>query len=394
LTTVEGEQRRSSPEADKISKKSNSNLRFRMDNLVTSNIRQRPIRTMVSVAGIALGVCLVMLFTGLSRGMSKDLERRATNVRAELIFMRPGAIQTTSASLNLDVRYAERLKGIDGVEDAISVGRYLFQGTTGIGIEQIDGVDWQSYARMNGIRIIDGQPPSGSNEAMIDEVKSRNNKLHVGDKIKPFGNQEYRIAGIYSPESGPRTKLTLAGLQEALEAPGKCTFIFVKLRNPDQIDAMVSKINRELPGNTIQPTKELFAGFEKTIPYLGVFLRVLVGLAAVVSALVVMLAMYTTITERTREIGILKAMGASRGYIVGIIEKEAILISLIGLVVGFALSVIAGFFIHEVYGLVFEYSWQWALTAAAIGLLGGILGALYPAWRASNLDPVNALAYD
>jgi hypothetical protein len=45
----------------------------------------------------------------------------------------------------------------------------------------------------------------------------------------------------------------------------------VKLRNPDQIDAMVSKINHELPGNTIQPTKELFAGFEKTIPYLGVF---------------------------------------------------------------------------------------------------------------------------
>ena len=124
------------------------------------------------------------------------------------------------------------------------------------------------------------------------------------------------------------------------------------------------------------------------------FLRVLVGLAAVVSALVVMLAMYTTITERTREIGILKAMGASRGYIVGIIEKEAILISLIGLVAGFAVSVVAGYLIHRGYGLVFEYSWQWALTAAAIGLGGGIVGALYPAVRASNLDPVNALAYD
>jgi len=108
----------------------------------------------------------------------------------------------------------------------------------------------------------------------------------------------------------------------------------------------------------------------------------------------VMLAMYTTITERTREIGILKAMGASRGYIVGIIEKEAILISVIGLIAGFAISAIAGLLIHKIYGLVFEYSWQWALTAAVIGLLGGILGALYPAWRASNLDAVNALAYD
>jgi len=149
-----------------------------------------------------------------------------------------------------------------------------------------------------------------------------------------------------------------------------------------------------LPGNTIQPTRDVFTSFEKSIPYLGVFLRVLVGLAAVVSALVVMLAMYTTITERTREIGILKAMGASRAYIVGVIEKEAILISVIGLIAGFIVSVIAGYFIQRAYGLIFEYSWQWALVAAAIGLIGGVLGALYPAWRASNLDAVNALAYE
>jgi len=366
-----------------------------MDNLVTSNIRQRPIRTLVSAAGIALGVSLVMLFTGLSRGMNNDLQRRASNVRAELIFMRPGAIQATGASLNLDTRYADRLKAIDGIEDAIPIGRFFIQGAGGIGLEQLDGVDWNSYASMNGIRLVSGQPPTGVNDAMIDEVKARNNNLHVGDMLKPFGpNQQYRISGIYTPESGPRVKLTLAGLQEALEAKGKCTFIFIKLRQPDQVDAMAKKIDAELPGNLIQPTREVFAGFEKTIPYLAVFLRVLVGLAAVVSAVVVMLAMYTTITERTREIGILKAMGASRGYIVGIIEKEAILISLIGLVVGFAASVLIGSLIHKVYGLVFEYSWQWTITAAAIGLVGGVLGALYPAWRASNLDAVNALSYD
>src|SRR6185436_17025093 len=106
---------------------------------------------------------------------------------------------------------------------------------------------------------------------------------------------------------------------------------------------MAKKIDAELPGNLIQPTREVFAGFEKTIPYLAVFLRVLVGLASVVSAVVVMLAMYTTITERTRANGSLKAMGASRGYIVGIIEKEAILISVIGLIAGFVVSLIAGY---------------------------------------------------
>ena len=365
-----------------------------MDNLVTSNIRQRPIRTLVSVAGIALGVSLVMLFTGLARGMSNDLQRRASNVRAELIFMRPGAVQLTATTANLDTRYVDRLKTIEGVEEALPVIRHFFQGTSGIGIEQIDGVDWDAYARMNGINMVAGQGPQSPKEVVIDETKSRNNNLRAGDLMKPLGTEEYRISGIYAPESGARVKMSLEGMQQALEAEGKCTFIFIKLRNPDQLQEVAQRIDTELPGNTIQPTREVFTSFEKSIPYLGVFLRVLVGLAAVVSSLVVMLAMYTTITERTREIGILKAMGASRGYIVGIIEKEAILISIIGLIAGFAVSLIAGYLISKMYGLVFEYSWTWAAVAAAIGIGGGILGALYPAWRASNLDPVNALAYD
>ena len=365
-----------------------------MDNLVTSNIRQRPIRTLVSVAGIALGVALVMLFTGLARGMSNDLMRRATNVRAELIFMRPGAVQLTATTANLDTRYVDRLKIVDGVEEALPVIRHFSQGSRGIGLEQIDGVDWDAYARMNDLRLSEGHAPQQNDELIIDETKARGNNLHLGDKLKPVGTKEYRIVGIYSPESGARVKMSLAAMQEALEVPGKCTFIFLKLRNPDQVQTMAQRIDKALPGNTIQPTRDVFTSFEKSIPYLGIFLRVLVGLAAVVSALVVMLAMYTTITERTREIGILKAMGASRGYIVGIIEKEAILISLFGLIAGFAVSLAAGYLIHRTYGLVFEYSWRWATVAAAIGLIGGVLGALYPAWRASNLDPVNALAYE
>jgi putative ABC transport system permease protein len=365
-----------------------------MDNLVTSNIRQRPIRTLVSVAGVALGVSLIMLFTGLARGMSNDLQRRATNVRAELIFMRPGAVQLTATTANLDTRYVDRLRQIEGVEEVLPVIRHFFQGNKGIGLEQIDGVPWDAYAGMNGISMVAGREPQGLDEVVIDETKARGNNLRVGDLIKPFGTQDYRVAGIYSPESGARVKMSLEALQKALESEGKCTFIFVKLRNPDQLQEVAQRINQELPGNTIQPTKEVFTSFEKSIPYLGVFLRVLVVLAAVVSSLVVMLAMYTTITERTREIGILKAMGASRGYIVGIIEKEAILISVIGLLAGFAVSLVTGYLIHKTYGLVFEYSWTWALVAGAIGVIGGILGALYPAWRASNLDPVNALAYE
>jgi putative ABC transport system permease protein len=365
-----------------------------MDNLITSNIRQRPIRTLVSVAGIALGVCLVMLFTGLARGMSDDLKRRGSNVRAEIIFTRPGSMQLTSSTANLSTKYVENLKTIEGVDQVLPVIRYIFQGRGGFGFEQVEGVDWEPFSRMNDINLVVGRAPLASDEIVVDETKATNHRLSVGSMLELFGDRKYRVTGIYSPESGARSKMTLAAMQEALESPEKCTYILVKVRNPDEQIEVAKRIDAKYPGNKIQFTRDVFTGIEKSIPYLGVFLRLLVLLAAVVSALVVMLAMYTTITERTREIGILKALGASRGYIVGIIEKEAILISLIGLVVGFVLSFIAGFMIHSIYGLLFEFTWTWSLTAAAIGILGGALGALYPALRASNLDAVNALAYE
>ncbi|HEX8142279.1 MAG TPA: ABC transporter permease [Pyrinomonadaceae bacterium] len=366
-----------------------------MDSLVTANIRQRPIRSLVSIAGVALGVALVMLFTGLARGMSNDLQRRSSNVRAEIIFTRPGSGDNlTTSTANLSTKYAEELQRIEGVEAAVPVIRYIYQGGRGFGFEQVEGVDWAPFAKMNEMYLTEGRPPEALDEVVIDETKARNGSLTVGSTLKLFGDKPYRVTGIYAPESGARVKMTLGAMQDALEAPGKCTWILVKCKEGvDQVEA-ARRIDQTLKGNKIQFTRDVFTSIEKSIPYLGLFLRVLVLLAAIVSALVVMLAMYTTITERTREIGMLKAMGASRGYIIGVIEKEALLISALGLVVGFVVALISGTLIHRTYGLIFEYGWSWAMAAAAIGLLGGALGALYPAVRAANLDPVSALSYD
>ncbi|HEV2913952.1 MAG TPA: ABC transporter permease [Pyrinomonadaceae bacterium] len=366
-----------------------------MDNLIAANIRQRPIRSLVSILGVALGVALVMLFTGLARGMSNDLQRRSSNVRAEIIFTRPGSGDNlTSSTANLSTKYVEELQRVEGVAAALPAIRYIYQGGRGFGFEQVEGVDWAPFATMNEMRITEGRPPEALDEVIIDETKSRNSALKVGSILKLFGDKPYRVTGIYAPESGARVKMTLNAMQDALEAPGKCTWILVKCKDGVDPSQVAQRINTMMPGNKIQFTRDLFTSIEKSIPYLGLFLRVLVVLAAVVSTLVVMLAMYTTITERTREIGMLKAMGASRGYIIGVIEKEAILISALGLVVGFTVALIAGTLIHRTYGLIFEYGWTWAAAAAAIGLLGGALGALYPAVRAANLDAVSALSYE
>jgi putative ABC transport system permease protein len=378
-----------------------------MDNLITANIRQRPLRSLVSVAGVALGVALIMLFTGLSRGMSNDLKRRSQNLRAEIIFTRPGSMDLTSSTANLSTRYVERLQSIEGVESVVPVIRYISQGKGGFGLEQIEGVDWEPFAKMNDIQLVQGRAPqavdpAGTDDAntpgevVIDERKASGNNLSLGSQLMLFGDKPYKVVGIYAPESGARVKMSLSAMQRELESAGKCQYILVKTKEGVDEVTVAQRIEAspDTKGNKIQFTRDVFKGIENSIPYLGVFLRVLVGLAALVSALIVMLAMYTTITERTREIGILKAMGASRGFIIGVIEKEAILISVLGLVLGFVVALIAGALIHRAYGLVFEYGWGWAIAAALIGLLGGAVGALYPAIRAANLDAVSALSYE
>ena len=363
-----------------------------MDNLVISNIRQRPLRSAISVLGVALGVTLVMLFTGLSRGMSDDLQKRSSNVRAEIIFTRPGSFQGTSTTANLSTTYVDLIKKVDGVESAVPVIRHFY--ASGVwGVDQVEGVDWDSFAQMSNVRLVQGRAPQAFNEIVIDETKAGRNHP-IGSLVKLYGEKDFKVVGIYAPESGARAKLSLEAMQDFLEAPGKCSYILVKCKNSADQIAVAQRINKQIPGNKVQLTADFFPSIENSVPGLAIFLRVLVVLAAVVSALVVMLAMHTTITERTREIGILKAMGASRRYIISEIEREALAISFLGLVVGFALAALAGFGIHKATGLIFEFGGWWALTAALIGLAGGALGALYPAARAANLDPVTALAYE
>src|SRR5207244_11632956 len=169
---------------------------------------------------------------------------------------------------------------------------------------------------MNNIRLIDGHAPQAADEIVIDETKaSRNHPL--GSTLKLFSDKPYRVVGIYSPESGARAKLSLSVMQDILEAPGKCTYILVKCKNPREQIAVAKRITEQLPGNKVQFTREFFPSVETSIHNLTIFMRVLVAVAAVVSALVIMLAMHTTITERTSEIGILNAMHAARGFNVG-----------------------------------------------------------------------------
>lgn len=365
-----------------------------MDSLVLSNIRQRPTRTLISVAGVALGVILVILNTGLVRGMLNDRIRREQGVGAEIQFMRTGSkTLSPSSAMPLDVRYGDRLKQIPGVRMVSPIGHYVQSGNSGLGIEVVDGVEFDTYSAVSNLRIVEGRPFQSDDEVIIDDFKAKHGKLGVGSEIQVFG-KKMKVAGIYSPQIGSRIKMSLGAMQRALDAENKCFSILVKVDDRDKQEEVVRRIEAELPGNQVVLTRDIGLSFGREIPGIQGFVRAVMGLSIVVSALVILLAMYTTITERTREIGILKSLGASKAYIVGVIEKEAIAISLIGVAAGLAVALIAAFGIERVTTLQLEFHLRGVLTAALIGLGAGAIGALYPAVRAANQDAVKALSYE
>jgi len=355
--------------------------------LVLANLRARPLRTLISVLGVALGVILVMLFTGLTEGISDDMARRSANWKAEIVFTRDGAMELTSSTMNVSTGYEKRLREIEGVETTVAVGRYKGRW----GIQHLEGVEWESFAAMNEMKIIAGRPAETTNEVVVDERQMRDDKLKVGDTISLFGDQEYKLVGVYSPPSGARIKMTLQSMQEILEAPNRATYILVKLKPGADPEKVAARIDSELPGNKINLTRNLIIDAQDRVPGLSLFLRTLVGLGAFVSTVFVLLSMYTTITERRKEIGILKSLGASRMFIVRVIEGEALMIGVLGIVFGGILSIVSAQLIWTLFELPFKYDTNWIVTAVVIALVGSLVGALYPAWRASGIDPVEVM---
>jgi putative ABC transport system permease protein len=183
-------------------------------------------------------------------------------------------------------------------------------------------------------------------------------------------------------------------MQEQEGSEGRASAILVSVVNPAKQDEVAAKILERFPDDQLLFTRDLPEIYASGVPALNVFIKVVVGVAASISMLVILLAMYTTVTERTRQIGILKSLGMSKTAIAWVIEQEAIVVSVLGVGVGVLLTLAARFAVMRTTSLTIEIEPRWILVALAVGLLGGSVGALYPAVRAARQDAVEALSYE
>lgn len=354
---------------------------------MVSNILYRKTRTATTMAGVALGVVLVVLTVGIAHGFLRDQGRRNAAVTAEIIVGGPGTSfgLSLNPTLSLPLDLTQTLAAIDGVTDVVPVGQYLHG-------RLVDGIVYDSFTRVSDVRVVEGRPAVSGDEAIIDRVQQRQRELNVGDEIGIF-DRPFRIVGIYEPESLGRIKVPLATMQQSLNRH-LCSMMLVKLSDPSRQEEVATRIKAQFPDYTVALTRDLPNLIARGTPALQTFLNVVIALSIIVSSLVILLTMYTTVTERTRQIGVLKSLGASKMWIAGEIEKEAVLISALGVIVGSLLAVAGKYLITRLTPISVELEPIWLFYALVLGLLAGAGGALYPALRAAHQDPVTALAYE
>jgi len=265
------------------------------------------------------------------------------------------------------------------------------------GVTAVTGVDLARFTALSGgFRYIKGGPPSQPNDLLVDRYYAQQHQLGVGSSVELM-NRRWRVCGIFEEGKLARLVIPIQVLQDLTSNPGKLSQIFVKVDKPANTDAVVKGLKSKLNGYVIYSVEEFVSLISMDhVPGLAEFIGVIIGLSIVVGFLVVFLSMYTAVLERTREIGILKALGASPAFILGILMRETFLLAVFGSLVGIGFSFVTRWLIMTlVPGSLSQHIVpEWWPIAGAIALAGALLGSAYPGWRAARQDPIEALAYE
>jgi len=360
--------------------------------LIFENLRHRPLRTALSVLLIGVPVTLILTLVGLSHGMLEESARRAQGVGADILVRPPGSSFLSFSGAPL--REALVTKFAQEPHVVLATGT-IVQSDKGLSL--VTGVDLDAFNKMSGgFEYLEGGPFKGPNDILIDDYYARQLHAHAGSTINVL-NRNWRVAGIFVSGKLAHIVLPLRVLQDLTGNTGRVSQIYLKLDNPANVSAVIASLKQKFPDYTILSMPDILSLTSvNNVPGLRSFISVIVGISIIVGFAVVCLSMYMAVLQRTREIGILKSLGASRTYILELIVAEAFMLGLAGTVLGIILSFGARWLIWRLVPASLQQAIvpEWWPIAGLIALFASLLGALYPGITAARQDPIEALAYE
>ncbi len=364
---------------------------FSRAQMLWGNLVSRPLRSVLTVAAISIQVILILMIVGLTSGVVSEWGKRVEGVGADILVQPPNSsIFFALSSAVMQESDGARIGALPGVDEVAPTLILMDQGHFAV----VYGIDYQRFnALSKGFVFRDGKPFASRDEALADDIVAQTRHLHVGDTISLL-NHNFTISGIVAHGKGARFFVPLKTAQDVAGAEKRVSMFYV--RSKGDTEGTRAQIVKLMPQSTIRSVSEYVTLMNSSnLPELRPFIRTMVGLGVFISFLVVLLTMHTLVLERTREIGILKALGLSRLGIIRLLLTETLAIALTGSAFGMALTFLAKVVLkHTTPSLMILISPGWIVSAVALALLGAAAGAIYPALRAASYDPVVALAYE
>jgi ABC-type antimicrobial peptide transport system permease subunit len=363
--------------------------------MLIRNLLRRKVRSALTIVGVGIGVAAMVALIAIGDGMAAQLNTMLTRAEADLTVRQANVADMSFSAL--DESLGQRLRAISEIDQVY--GMILGVAMAGdLPYLLAFGYDPDEI----GIRhftITEGSRLTRNRQAILGTAAADNLKLRVGQTIKLF-NTSFRIVGLYEtgvPYEDGGLVITLEDAQAVFKKPRQVSFYGVKLRNLADADRVIARINQQYPDAFVSRSSD-FAENTQDIQTMRAMTWALSSISIIVGGIGVMNTMTMSVFERTREIGVLRALGWRRRRIVQMVLTEALVLSLLGGAAG----VLFGIGMTQALTLVpaaaalvaASYRLELVLQALTVALVLGAIGGLYPAWRAASLSPLEALRYE
>jgi putative ABC transport system permease protein len=384
---------------------------MRLRDISFNNLKRRRGRVLFVALGLLLGVATVVTLVSVTEAVNADvqdkLDRYGANIvvtpKSDDLALSYGGVSVASAAFDVKELTRQDVEAIRTIENNANLANVApkLAGTVKIGDMRglLVGVDFDAELRMKGWWQIDGQAPKASGELLLGAKAAAKLNSGPGQEVS-LGGERHRVAGVIRETGAAEDAVLFADLATAervLGRPGNVSFVEVSaLCNACPIEDIVAQIKNKLPDADVVALSQAVEGRRRMVDQLTAMAGAISVVVVLIGGLVVLTTTMGAVTERTREVGILRAVGFRRWHIARIFLLEAAVVGALGGFAGWLTGLLAG----------------WALAPALAGVsqgvavdpivgLGAVLaatvvalaGSAYPAMRAASLDPVEALRF-